>query len=123
GLMVIYDDGSVESTIQVRDGLDLAFIHFAEPLKSTVPQTFTFAPLGVPRTATLEMFFGSVFTGEPRPSSIEVTVDGVTQTFSNLLNSNDGEQWDTVSLSIVIPAGAESLTVQAFSRNDSNAPE
>ncbi len=120
GVMVIYDDGSLPADIQVRDGLDLAFINFANPLNSTVPQTFNFAAASVDRTANLAMFFGSVSNRGFRPNSIEVTTSGVTTTFSNLLASLDGPQWDTLNLPINIPAGATSLTVQAFSRDDNN---
>jgi hypothetical protein len=69
------------------------------------------------------MFFSSVqgpvsMGGTPRPTSIEVTVGGAVTVFSNILGSNDGDEWDTVTLEIEIPAGATSLTVQAFSRDD-----
>ena len=79
---VVFDDGSDLSTIEIRDGVDLAFINFTEPRKSTIPQTFTFPPAAVDRTANLDMFFSSVsgtLSGFGfRPNSIEVTTDGVT---------------------------------------------
>jgi len=122
GVLVIFDDGSTTTNIQVRDGVDLAFINFNEPRKSTIPQAFNFAPAAVDRTADLAMFFssvsGSVSTGAFRPSSIEVMVDGTTSLFSNQLDSNDGEEWDTVNADFLVPAGASMLTVQAFSRDD-----
>jgi len=123
GILVIFDDGSGASDIQVLDGDDTAFFLNPPPRDSTVPQTFSFGASGSDRTATLSMFFGSVqgqiSTGGPiRPNSIEVTVGGVTTVFSDLLGSNDGEEWDSLNLLIDIPAGATSLTVQAFSRND-----
>jgi len=122
GILVIYDDGSDEAAIEIRDGIDLAFINFSEPRGSTIPQTFTFAAAPDMRTATLSLFFssvaGAISTGNQRPTSIEVTVDGVTTTHSNILHSGDGEEWDTVNLSVDIPAGTTSLTVQAFSRDD-----
>jgi hypothetical protein len=120
GVLVIYDDGSGTAEISVRDGLDLAFVNFPEPRKSTVAQTFFFSPATVDRIANLSMFFGSVSNDGLRPNSIEVTVAGVTTVYSDLLASNDGPQWDTVNLTINIPAGADSLTVQAFSRDDNN---
>jgi hypothetical protein len=124
GVLVVYSEASkVPSEIDVRDGIDLAFINFEEPKKSTIPQTFTFASSDAARTATLSMFFSSVqgpvsMGGTPRPTSIDVTVDGTTTTYSNILGSNDGDEWDSVNLEIDIPAGATSLTVQAFSRDD-----
>ena len=123
GLLVIFDDGSDASDIEIRDGVDLAFINFPEPRQSTIPQTFTFDAAAVDRTATIANFFSSVsgtLSGFGfRPSSIEVTTGGVTTTFSDLLDSNDGEEWDTLELSVNVPAGASMLTVQAFSRDDS----
>ena len=126
GVFVIIDDGSEEPTpIQIRDGNDTAFVGFAPPRMSTVAQTFGFAAAATDRTADLCMFFssvsGSVSTGTFRPSTIEVTVDaGPAQAFTNLLDSNDGEEWDTVCLPILIPAGATSLTVQALSEDRDN---
>lgn len=123
GIMAIIDDGSQLADIQVRDGLDLAFINFPGLRNTTVPQTFTFAPAAIDRVATMPMFFGSVAydpLAMPRPSSIEVRVDGnpTPFIFSDLLNSNDGPEWDTVIFQVPIPAGVTSFTVQAISRDD-----
>ena len=120
GVMVIYDDGSDTADIELRDGNDLAFINFAPPLDSTVPQTFTFPAATVDRTATLAMFFSSVSVeGELRPSSITITVNGTTTTIccNEALRSNDGPQWDTLILDVEIPAGATMLTVEAKSED------
>lgn len=117
GILVIYDDGS-DAEIKIVDGNDLAYIGFAEPLKSTVPQTFTFAPETVDRVGNLDMFFSSVAgpdVGGLRPSTIQVTVDGVVSEFVNVLASNDGNEWDSVEIQVEIPAGVGSITVQAFS--------
>lgn len=122
GVMVIYDDGSSTAEIELRDGLDLAFFGFPEPRKSTVPQTFSFAPSSSDRLATLDMFFssvsGSVSGGGPiRPSEINITVDGISTSFLNELDSKDGDEWDTLSTAVTIPADATSLTVEAISTN------
>ncbi len=122
GVLVIYDDGSGTASIDVRDGVDLAFVNFPEPRKSTIPQTFTFPVSDSAREANLSMFFGSVSgtisgAGADRPSLITVTVNGDEIRFENLLASNNGEEWDTLNLPFVIPAGATELTVQAFSIN------
>ena len=71
----------------------------------------------------MPMFFGSVAydpVNMPRPSSIEVWVEGqaAPEIFSNLLDSNDGPEWDSDTIQVNIPAGVTSFTVQAFSRND-----
>ncbi|MGB5734093.1 MAG: SdrD B-like domain-containing protein, partial [Thiohalocapsa sp.] len=41
-----------------------------------------------------------------------------TTLFINKLSSNDGEEWDTVTAQVDFPAGANRITVQAFSRDD-----
>jgi hypothetical protein len=122
GVLVIYDDTSPTSEIAVRDGNDYAFINFLPPLNATVAQTFNFTSANVDRAGLVDLFIGSVADDSGqygfRPSSFEVTVGGVTSVFSDQLNSNDGLYWDTVNLDVTIPAGADSLTVQVFSRDD-----
>ena len=123
GIVVIYDEGGVTAEIDIRDGLDLAFVNFPEPRKDTIPQQFDFTPASTARSSSLALFFGSVAgtisgVDADRPSSIEVTTGGATLVFSNTLASSDGEEWDTLNLDITIPAGASSLTVQAYSRDD-----
>lgn len=125
GILVIFDDGSSDATIDVRDGSDLAFINFAPPLDTTVPQTFSFAPSGSDQIANLDMFFASVASaalGVTRPSVIEVLVTGPgineLTTFENVLGSHAGDEFDSFTIAIDLPAGADNLTVQAFSRDD-----
>jgi hypothetical protein len=120
GVLVIIDDGSTAADIEIRDGNDRAFIFSLESNgTTTVPQVFTFDPASSDRIATLAMFFASVSGtasgGNFRPTAINVTVGGVTTVYDDLLDSNDGEEWDTVTLSVPIPAGATMLTVQALS--------
>lgn len=121
GILAIIDDGTPRS-IELRDGNDFAFWRWDSPRDTTVPQTYNFAAAGSDRTATLDMFFssvsGSASTGDFRPTSIEVESGGATTLFSDLLDSNDEDEWDTVEISPNIPAGATSLTVQALSRDD-----
>ena len=113
GLLVIYDDGTGAASIDVRDGLDLAFLPVSEPQKSAVPQTFMFPASDTARVAQLDLFFGSVATN--RPNQVVYTVGGVTTELNNILVDADGPQWDTRELAIEIPAGATSLTVEAIS--------
>lgn len=121
GIVAIIDDGT-NQVIDLRDGNDAAWIGLAPPLKDMAPVTYTFDAAASDRTATLDMFFssvtGSFSTGILRPTSIEVESGGVTTVYSNLLDSNDGDEWDTVELSVNVPTGATSVTVQAFSRDD-----
>jgi hypothetical protein len=122
GVVVIFDDGSPESQVDLRDGNDFAFIYRSPPLNVTEAQTFYFNSSKNDRVGTLELFVGSVAddTGAYgfRPSSFEVTTGGSTATWPDRLNSNDGRYWDTVQLVVTVPAGADSLTTQIFSRDD-----
>jgi hypothetical protein len=122
GIMVILDDGSAIVPMELRDGQDYAYHASPGRLMTAVPQTFDFPSARFDRSASLAMFFSSVsgaFSGGgDRPSSIEITVGGSTTLISNILDSSDGDEWDTINLDVIIPAGATSLTVEAFSRDD-----
>lgn len=120
-VVVIYDDGT-SAEVEVRDGNDYAHIRRGGTLLVTVPQTFSFAPASVARTARIDLLVGSVaddkgFLGF-RPSSIEVRVGTVVTTFSDQLNSQNGRFIDVLRLEIEVPALETSLTVQLFSRDD-----
>ena len=122
GIIVIFDDGSSDASVDVRDGSDLAFIGFADPLQNTVPQTFGFSSSNKDRTAQVSLFFasvaGSVSSGTLRPTAIELTTNGAnggTTVLNNLLDSVSGEEWDSFTISVDIPSKADSLTVQPFS--------
>jgi hypothetical protein len=122
GVVVIFDDGSSNANIAMRDGSDLAFVGFAGSLQTTVPQTFTFPTSANSRIALVNLFFasvaGSVSGGTIRPTAIEFTTNGPnggTTVLNNLLNSVSGPEWDHFAISVNLPAGATSLTVQALS--------
>ena len=117
GVAVIYDDGT-DAHLELRDGLDLAFVDFAPTLDTTAPQTYTFAAAAADRTATLSLFAASVDDSRPRPNAVDVTIGGVTTRFTNPFGSNDGLEWDSVDLTFVVPAGATSVTAQALSVGD-----
>ena len=122
GVLVIIDDGFNAAEIDLLDGDDYAYWRSNPPYNTTVPQTFYFTPENVDRTATLSMFFSSVSGtasgGGFRPTAIEVTVDGATTVYNDLLDSFDGNEWDTLSIDVDIPAYADSLKVQALSVNN-----
>lgn len=124
GVLVVYDDpADSASVIGLIDGIDPAYFDFPEPRRGTAAQTFTFEPSGESRKARLSLIFAGITgpydPGDPvRPTSIEVTTGGKTGKFSNVLGSLDGPEWDSENLTVRIPAGASSLTVQAFSRDD-----
>jgi len=113
GVLVIYDDGAAPADIQIVDGVDLAFFDFPEPRRDTIPQTFTFDPAEVDRTADLTIFAGSV--EENRPTSITITVDGETTELVDALGSVDGPAWDTINVPVDIAAGSTQTTVQVNS--------
>ena len=129
GVVVIFDDGvSGTAVIDLRDGNDYAYGLSAPPKDTTVPQTFSFAASGEDRNAILKLLFSSVSGtasgGDFRPTAIEMTLgDGTKTVFDNLLNSLDGQEWDTISIDIIIPAGETSVTVQALSVNNVLDPE
>ena len=118
GLMVLYRDGTV-GELQLVDGQDLAFVRFAPPLDTTVPQMFVYPADDRDRAVSLDLFFASVGTGEIRPSLMRVTIDGgAVLEFPNLLASLDGPNWDTVNITATVPAGSTSLTMEVFSVED-----
>jgi len=128
GLLVILDDGSGIADIQLRDGDDTAFFGFAPPLDTTAPVIYNFAPAAVDRVATLGMFLGSVSLEDPsgvpgRPSVIEIAIDNVVvETLNDALNSVDGNEWDSLTHAISIPAGASSLSLQCLSADSGVGP-
>lgn len=123
GVLVIHDDGGPAANIGLADGNDLAFINFAPTLDTTVAQTFTFDPAPVDRIADVDLFFSSVHDqpNVERPTVIVVTVGGTTTRLPNLLDSNDGDEWDTIDADVTVPAGADSITIQALSADDNDS--
>jgi hypothetical protein len=118
-VLVIYDEGTGLADIDIRDGVDWAYIGNAGVYMTTVPQTFIIDPAANTRTGTLSMLFmavsGTTSGGGFRPSAIDVTINGSTQTFDNLLDSHDGQELDTLNLDVTIPGGTTMVTVQAKS--------
>jgi len=115
GLLVIFDDGSPSTDIQLLDGLDLAFDGFPEPRRSTVPQTFDFAPVPETRTAELVIFAGSVGEEGSRTSIIRTTAGVSVMDMVNLFASVDGDLWDTLTFPVTIPANVSQLVVEVIS--------
>ena len=121
GVLVVYDNGTTPSTINVRDGMDLAFQGFSAPLDTTVPQTFTYASAAADRGATLINMVASVESTDPntaRPNVLRVTFDGnpaTTTDYVDEFTSVNGAQWDSIPRAITIPAGSTSMTVQVLS--------
>lgn len=131
GVLVIYDDGSGASEIDVRDGHDVAWLNSPEPLQvSAVPQVFTFGSAAFDRTANLVLFVaGSELrtdgSGLPRPNALDVTIGGTTVTDVNIFVQADGPEWDTLVMPLTIPAGESAVEVEVRSFDDGSgaAPE
>ena len=127
GVMVVLDDGTTpKADIALHEGNDFAFINGSNTdRQTTVAQVFNFTPSTEDRTVNVELMFASVFgdasgSGD-RPSAIDVTIGGTTTEFNNLLDSVDGDEWDSVTLSdLSVPATVGTITVQAFSENRLN---
>lgn len=123
GILVIYDDGSRLTDIQLRDGLDIAYIDRPEPGRTTVPQTFMFEPEDADREAEIIVMVGSVRTSGPRPNAIHITIGSQLIEMVNPLDSADGRQWDTLAIPVTIPAGASQLTIELLSVGDGSGNE
>jgi hypothetical protein len=111
-ILVIYDNGD-EASIILRDGLDMAYFGFEPTLDATVPQVFSVDPESVDRVAELTIVAASV--GENRPSVIKVTTNAGDQLFEDGLGSVDGLTWDSLTLAVDVPAGADEVSVQIIS--------
>lgn len=126
GVLVLYEDPSSTTPVQVFDGQDFAFRHFSPPLDTTVPQTFTFAPQAAPRIANLATMVGSIagddFAGR-RPNQLVYSFDGGPQTIVDTpWQSFQGKEFDALNLLVTVPSGATSLTVQARSEGTPELP-
>lgn len=122
GVVVIFDDGTT-ADIQLVDGSDYANsgLNPSPPLSDTVPQTFSFAAEASGRTADLLLFVTDVTPG--RTTRVNISIDGgLVIQLDNPLASNDGAQFDTLTIPVPIPAGATSLTVEIISGGPSGKP-
>ncbi|MEM7261364.1 MAG: Ig-like domain-containing protein, partial [Planctomycetota bacterium] len=120
-IVVIYDDGTENRALLLKDGLDLAFGGFEGLRSKTAPQTFVFDASEAERTADLLLLVGSVSNGGGT-NTVEVTVNGETTSLSGLLTSADGRLWDTLRVPVSVEAGVEALTVQLVSGGASPEP-
>jgi hypothetical protein len=120
GITVIYSDGVTNERIWLRDGLDLAFYQFANPLDRTTPQIFTFEPVEQAREAHLYMWLGSVESADAtvatRPYRVEIDVGTVHTEKIMTACLLCGTLWEPVIITETIPANASELRVQFFSQ-------
>lgn len=106
--------------VLVGDGLDSAFGPDPTPGETRVTALYTFNH-GInlsPRQAELWLALGDG-TGD-RPDNVKISNNA---TIFNGLDGSDGAQWDTDKLTIDIPAGVGTTTVQAFSEPNNQNPD
>jgi hypothetical protein len=106
--------------VLVGDGLDSAFGPDPTPgeTRVTAPYTFNHGINLTARTAELWLAMGDG-TGD-RPDQVTISNNA---SIINGLNGSDGPQWDTDQLSINIPAGVGTTTVQAISAPNNQNPD
>lgn len=115
GILVIWDDGSANE-IQIMDGLDMAFFQFNDPLDATTPVVFSFDASDTDRIAHLPNFVGSVHTGRPNVTEIITNgPNGETTTLFDIFNSNQGPDYDALTIPVTIPAGSTELSIELIS--------
>jgi hypothetical protein len=117
-LVVIVDDGTGVVAMDIRDGADFAYHGIQGLGRDTVKQVFTFAPSGGVREGRITLLAGD---GEVnRPDELELYVGSQKTVMRDALRASEGNQWDVVPLSFLIPAGTTSVSVQLFSRITNN---
>ncbi|MCK5851115.1 MAG: hypothetical protein KAH23_09390 [Kiritimatiellae bacterium] len=111
-VVVIMDDGSMVD-IQIMDGNDFAYQPYG---MQTEPVDFPFASASDPRLATLKLIVTDI--DAPRPAAVDITMDGVTTRFDDVLHANEGDFLDVVEMEVTVPVGVTNVTVQVFSTED-----
>ena len=111
-VVAILDDGSTVD-IAIMDGTDLAYLPWGV---QTAPVDIPVAPSAYSQTGTLNLIVSDVES--PRPNALEITMGGVTTSYTNVFLSNAGNDLDVVTLEVPVPAGTSNVTVQALSIND-----
>lgn len=133
GAMVVIDDPSASSGIQLQDGNDGAYHNFAPPFDTTEVVEFVFPSADTDRSGALSHFVSSVSSqssfGPDRTSIIQVGFDD--DPFSVFLNDAlglnadtppggtheyDGD-WDILRHVITVPAFATKVRVQILSED------
>lgn len=115
-IVVIYDDGGPKIDIQVRDGNDTAYLPYSSPNDTTTPVNFQVAAAPFNRHVDLTLIVGGVDLN--RPNAVLITVGGVQDLRTDVLNSNSGGEWDDVTVDVLVPAGQTSVTAQLLSYDD-----
>ena len=136
GLAIIVDDGLNTASLELRDGSDLAFINFVDPLDRTAAQEYGFEAADFDRPANLQLFAASVALEDPdgnegRPTIIDIKIFSGANLVAHhelvdRLDNGDGDEWDTyetegdANFDLVIPSGADRLIVELKSEDAMN---
>jgi hypothetical protein len=122
GLLVAYQDGTDLNTyrILVQDGLDFAYGDDPTPGENrvTTPVVFNHGTNFSDRAADLLLFAGDGDANRPDNTTIS---NNPTQ--YNILNSLQGPEYNTIPLSITIPSGVGTTTVQMNSAPAGQNPD
>lgn len=122
GLIVGYQDGTILDTyrILIQDGLDFAYGDDPTPgeTQTTNPVTFNHGVNFSNRTADLLLFAGDGDANRPDNTTISNN-----PTLYNILNSNQGPEYNTILTPISIPSGVGTTTVQMNSAPAGQNPD
>ena len=111
-VVVIADDGSM-TAIQIVDGNDFAYLVRSNQTEAV---DFPVAAADVDRVGVLKLIVTDIATY--RPAAVDITVDGVTTRYDDILKDNEGEFLDVVELDVLVPAGVTNVTAQLLSTED-----
>lgn len=134
GLHIVYRDAALSaSTVSIMGGLDYAFWNrpYAPIGPDTQTYSYTFAPAAVDRQSTLTLSVGGgdhtdpdrgdnlwVKTGTGAAPTNIVNQPGAIEAATNILTAADGNEWDTPTVTVTIPANATYLAFQIESPED-----
>jgi hypothetical protein len=106
--------------VLVGDGLDFAWGPDPTPGETRVTAAYTFNHGVNPSPRTAELWLGMGDGTADRPDNVTISNNA---TRFNIFDSTNGTQWDTETLTIDIPAGVGTTTVQAVSAPNSQNPD
>lgn len=128
GIQALYDDGESLSRVVIEKSAT-NFIWGYLNTNTAVPdefkygllQEFEITPASYERDAYFDIFAHSVtgpFSHQDRKTSIEIRAGEELTVFTNQLESNVGDEFTTKRINFKIPANADKVTFQIFSRDD-----
>ncbi len=113
-LLVIVDDGVGTADIQIRDGMDFAFIRAPGAANVTTPQEFILPGVEDDRSAEIIVIIGD---GTPdRPDELELTLNQSTTVLCNEARGREGAELDIIRIPVELGASPTTATLELFSR-------